>query len=87
MVRQIFLKIKEQLDDESHPIVWIILRFQDAFKRQVEAEIAQIRTECMDEEDTMRNQNVVSMPQSVPRFRSHETIDERTEAEMKRIYN
>ena len=64
MVRQIFLKIKEQLDDDSHPLVWIISRFQDAFKRQVEAEIAQIRAEYLDEEHTMRNKNIMNMERS-----------------------
>ena len=42
MTRQIYLKIREQLEDEAHPICWIISRFQDSFRRYIEDEIAEI---------------------------------------------
>ena len=35
MIRKIFLKIREQLEDPSHPIIWIIAQFQEAFKKDI----------------------------------------------------
>ena len=42
MVRQIFLKIREQLEDEDHPIVWLIARFQEAFTNDIQAQLGEI---------------------------------------------
>mmetsp|Transcript_35296 Transcript_35296/g.43164 ORF Transcript_35296/g.43164 Transcript_35296/m.43164 type:complete len:92 (+) Transcript_35296:238-513(+) len=50
MVRQIFQKIREQLDDETHPIIWIISQFQEAFRRYIEDEIAAIQNSYVTEE-------------------------------------
>lgn len=43
MIRKIFLKIREQLEDASHPIVWIIRQFQVAFKHDIESKLCELR--------------------------------------------
>lgn len=42
IIRKIYLKIREQLEDRSHPIIWIISKFQIAFKHDIEEKLAEI---------------------------------------------
>ena len=42
MVRSIYLKIKEQLDDDSHPIIYIIKKFQEVFKADIKYQLEEI---------------------------------------------
>ena len=43
MIRKIYLKIREQLEDDTHPIIWIIKQFQIAFKADIEERIAEVQ--------------------------------------------
>ena len=42
MIRKIYFKIREQLEDKSHPIIWIIKQFQIAFRHDIEEKLAEI---------------------------------------------
>ena len=42
MIRKIYLKIREQLEDKNHPIIWIISQFQIAFRHNIEEKNAEI---------------------------------------------
>ena len=42
MIRKIYFKIREQLEDQSHPIIWIIAQFQVAFRHDIEEKLAVI---------------------------------------------
>ena len=43
MIRKIYLKIREQLEDKNHPIIWIIAQFQIAFRHNIEERNAEIQ--------------------------------------------
>ena len=52
MIRKIFLKIREQLEDPTHPIIWIIREFQEAFKHDIETKIADIKRAAQSRDPT-----------------------------------
>lgn len=37
------MKIREQLEDKSHPIIWIIKQFQVAFTHDINEKLAEIQ--------------------------------------------
>ena len=42
MTKKIFFKIKEQLEDNAHPLIWIIQRFRDEFIKDITKQLEMI---------------------------------------------
>lgn len=52
MVKKIYFKIREQLEDSSHPIIWIIAKFREAFKRDILLQLEAIKQEIRDRSES-----------------------------------
>ena len=87
MSRQIYLKIRDQLEDEAHPICWIISRFQEAFRRYIEDEIADIQNTHFERTDTLPPESAQAvgglMASANPQITSYRPVQDE---QMDRLY-